>query len=142
MEFGTTLPTSSGLCLCGGGFFISVQKLKSTSLQCQMATRMIQSCSSRSLEPCKENNMQNERPELLEMIRQRLLLKRFSASKWFWLASLQHNSALNALLWPQTCLGYIAGKLVSHLQLPPRIQAPKLPNNSQKWSKYIKKRFN
>ena len=28
MEFGTTLPTSLGLCLYGGGFFISVQKLK------------------------------------------------------------------------------------------------------------------
>jgi hypothetical protein len=84
-EFGTTLPTSPGLCLCGGGFFISVQKLKSTSLQCQMATRLIWSCSSRSLEPCKENDTQNGRPELPEMVRQRLLLKSFSASKWIWL---------------------------------------------------------
>jgi hypothetical protein len=81
MEFGTTLPTSLGLCLYGGGFFISVQKLKITSLQCQIATRLIWSCSSRSQEPCKETNMQNGRPELPEMVRQRLLLNSFSASK-------------------------------------------------------------
>ena len=85
MEFGTTFPTSPGLFLCGGGFFISVQKLKSTSLQCQMATRLIWSCSSRSQEPSKENDTQNGRLELTEMIQQRLLLKGFSASKWLWL---------------------------------------------------------
>jgi hypothetical protein len=38
----------------------------------------------------------------------------------FGLASPQHKSTLNAPLWPQTGLGYIAGKLVSHLQLPPK----------------------
>jgi hypothetical protein len=79
MEFGTTLPTSPGLCLCGGGFFISIQNLKSTSQQCQLATRLIWSCSSRSLEPCKENDTQNKRPELLEMARKRLLLNSFLA---------------------------------------------------------------
>jgi hypothetical protein len=85
MEFGTTLPTSLDLCLYGGGFFISVQELKNTSLQCQMATRLIWSCLSRSQEPCKENGTQNGRPELPEMIRQRLLLNIIPASKWLWL---------------------------------------------------------
>jgi hypothetical protein len=112
----------SGPFLCGGGFFISVQKIKSTLLQCQMATRMIWSCSSRSQEPSKENGTQNGRPELPKMIQQRLLLKSFSASKWLWLG---FSSALFysecPLLWPQTCLGYIDGKLVSHLQLPLKI---------------------
>jgi hypothetical protein len=56
----------------------------------------------------------------------------------FGLASPQHNSALSALYWPQTDLGYIARNLVTHLQLPPKNEAPKLPNNSQKWRKYIK----
>ena len=79
MEFGTMLPTSLGLCLCGGGFFIYVQKIKSTLQQCQLATRLIWSCSSRSLEPCKENNMQNGHPELPEMARKRLLLNSFPA---------------------------------------------------------------
>jgi hypothetical protein len=45
----------------------------------------------------------------------------------FGLASLQHNSTLNALLWPQTGLGYIAGKLVTHLQLPPKFRLQNYP---------------
>ena len=110
MEFDTTLPTSPGLFLCGRGFFISVQMLKSTSLQCQMVARLIWSCSSRSLEPCKENDTQNGRPELPEMVRQRLLLKSFSASKWLWLGFSSAYLCSECPLWPQTCLGYIAGK--------------------------------
>jgi hypothetical protein len=77
MEFVTTLPTSSGLCLYGGGFFISVQNLKNTLQQCQLDTIMIWSCSSRSLEPCKENGTQNGRLELPEMAHKRLLLNNF-----------------------------------------------------------------
>jgi hypothetical protein len=42
----------SGPFLCEGGFFISVRKLISTSLQCQMASRLIWSCSPRSLKSC------------------------------------------------------------------------------------------
>jgi hypothetical protein len=72
------------------------------------------------------------------MIRQRLLLKSFSTSTWLWLAFLQHNSALTALPWPQTGLVYIALKLVAHLQLPPRIWAPKMPNIPQKWRESAK----
>ena len=111
-------------CLCGGGFFISVQKLKNTSLQCQMATRLIWSCSSKSQEPCKEKNMQNGHPDLPEMVRQRLLLKSFSASNWLWLgfssASFCYECPQKISPWPQTGLGYIVGKVVAHLQLPPR----------------------
>jgi hypothetical protein len=73
------LPTSLGLCLCGGGFFISVQNLKSTSQQCQFATRLIWSCSFRSLEPNKENDTQNGCLELPEMAWKRLLLNSFPA---------------------------------------------------------------
>jgi hypothetical protein len=91
MEFGTTLPTSPGLCLYGRGFFISIQMIKSTSLQCQMDTRLIWSCSSRSLEPNKENDTQNGCPKLPEMVRQCLLLKSFSASKWLWLGFSSKN---------------------------------------------------
>ena len=90
----------SGPFLCGGGFFISVQMLKSTSLQCQMAIRLIWSCSSRSQEPCKENGMQNGRPKLPEMIQQRLLLKSFSTSKWLWLG---FSSAKIYSECPQIC---------------------------------------
>ena len=50
-----------------------------------MATILIWSCSSRSQKPCKENITQNGRPELPEMIRQRLLLNIIPASKWLWL---------------------------------------------------------
>jgi hypothetical protein len=60
----------------------------------------------------------------------------------FGLASPQHNSALTAPPWPQTGLVYIDLKLVSHLQLPPKIWAPKMPNISQKWRKSIKIRHN
>jgi hypothetical protein len=35
-----------------GGFFISFRKLNSTYLQCRMASRLIWSCSPRSLESC------------------------------------------------------------------------------------------
>jgi hypothetical protein len=53
----------------------------------------------------------------------------------FGLASLQHNSALTVLPWPQTILVFIDMKLVIHPQLPPKIWAPKMPNISQKWIK-------
>jgi hypothetical protein len=62
----------------------------------------------------------------------------------FGLASLQHNSTLSILdypPWPQTGLVYIDLKLVIHLQLPPKIWAPKMPNISQKWRKSIKIRL-
>jgi hypothetical protein len=58
----------------------------------------------------------------------------------FGLAFLQHNSALNDCVWPQTGLVYIAMELVSHPQLPPRIWPPKMPNIPQKWKKSIKNR--
>jgi hypothetical protein len=35
----------SGPFLCEGGFFISVRKIISTSLQCRLASRLIWSCS-------------------------------------------------------------------------------------------------
>jgi hypothetical protein len=58
----------------------------------------------------------------------------------FGLDFLQHNSALNDYVWPQTGLVYIALELVSHPQLPPRIWPPKMPNIPQKWRKSIKNR--
>jgi hypothetical protein len=47
-------------------------------------------------------------------------------------------SILDCPPWPQTGLVYIDSKLVFHLQLPPKIWAPKMPNISQKWRKSIK----
>jgi hypothetical protein len=44
--------------------------------------------------------------------------------------------------WPQTGLVYIDLELVIHLQLPPKIWAPKMPNISQKWRKSINYRHN
>ena len=70
----------SGPFLCGGGFFISVRKLNSTYLQCQMDSRLIWSCSPISLKPYTKDDTRNGRPELSEMVRQHLLLNSFPAS--------------------------------------------------------------
>ena len=137
-EFDTTLPMSLGLFLCGGGFFISFQNLKSTSLQCQMDTRLIWSCSSRSQEPCKENGTQNGHPELPDgptaSPPQKLLYINMSLAWLFFSITLLWLLSL----WPQIGLVYIALKLVSHLQLPLRIWAPKMPNIPQKWRESAK----
>jgi hypothetical protein len=45
------------------------------------------------------------------------------------------NLLFFCLSWPQTGLVYIDLKLVAHIQLPPKIWAPKMPNISQKWRK-------
>jgi hypothetical protein len=60
----------------------------------------------------------------------------------FGLAFIHHNSTLNTLPWPQTGLVYITLKLVSQIQLPPRIWPPKMPNIPQKWRESAKNRLN
>jgi hypothetical protein len=44
-------------------------------------------------------------------------------------------SILDCPPWPQKGLFYIDLKLVVHLQLPPKIWVPKMPNISPKWRK-------
>ena len=80
----------SGPFLYGGGFFISVRKLNSMSLQCWMVSRLIWSCSPRSLESCTKDDTRNRCLKLSEIVRQHLLLNSFPASNWLDLALPQH----------------------------------------------------
>ena len=75
----------SGPFLLWGRLFISFRNLISTSLQCRMVSRLIWSCSLRSLEPYTTYGTWIGCPELSEIVRQHLYLNSFPASNWPWL---------------------------------------------------------
>jgi hypothetical protein len=75
------------------------------------------------------NDPTTSAPQYLPCIKMALAWLPFSITLLF--------SVLDCPPWPQTGLVYIDLKLVVHLQLPPKIWAPKMPNISQKWRKSI-----